>query len=115
MTTIQPLGDLTLEGGEVLPRLEVAFDDPRVFKQRDAPMADRKTVWLDFEEADEDPPALGRRLRNLGYADDALLVSLVLQRLVRRAPPDALARHWPGSAEGLDALRRVLRLTSAPR
>ncbi|QYG95626.1 DUF1232 domain-containing protein [Iamia sp. SCSIO 61187] len=51
----------------------------------------------------------------IGYADDALLVSLVLQRLVRRAPPDALARHWPGSAEGLDALRRVLRLTSAPR
>ena len=26
MTTIQPLGDLTLEGGEVLPRLEVAYD-----------------------------------------------------------------------------------------
>ncbi|MBA4607638.1 homoserine O-acetyltransferase [Aeromicrobium sp. Marseille-Q0843] len=26
MTTVQPLGDLTLEGGEVLPRLEVAYD-----------------------------------------------------------------------------------------
>ena len=67
-------GEGVLEAPNVpsLRRVEVAFDDPRVFKHRDAPMAYRKTVWLDFEDADEDLPALGRRLRNLGYPDDAL-------------------------------------------
>ncbi len=46
----------------------------------------------------------------LGWADDAIVVALVLRSVVRRAGPEALARHWPGSAEGLAALRRVARL-----
>ncbi len=43
----------------------------------------------------------------LGYADDAIVVALVLRSVVRRAGPDAVARHWPGTP---DALRAVLRL-----
>lgn len=46
----------------------------------------------------------------LGYADDAIIVALVLRSVVRRAGPDALARHWPGTPEGLTALRRLARL-----
>lgn len=46
----------------------------------------------------------------LGWADDAVVVALVLRSVVRRAGPEALARHWPGSAEGLAALRRLARL-----
>ncbi len=46
----------------------------------------------------------------LGHADDAIVVSLVLRSVVRRAGPEALARHWPGTADGLTALRRVARL-----
>lgn len=46
----------------------------------------------------------------LGYADDAIVVVLVLRSVVRRAGPDAVARHWPGTAEGLAALRQVARL-----
>lgn len=46
----------------------------------------------------------------LGYADDAIIVALVLRSVTRRAGPQALDRHWPGSAEGLSALRRVARL-----
>ncbi|NHT18481.1 YkvA family protein [Cellulomonas sp. IC4_254] len=46
----------------------------------------------------------------LGWADDAVVVALVLRSVVRRAGPDALDRHWPGSPEGLAALRRVARL-----
>lgn len=47
----------------------------------------------------------------LGYADDAVVVALVLRSVVRRAGPDALARHWPGTAEGLQL---VLRLAGLP-
>jgi uncharacterized membrane protein YkvA (DUF1232 family) len=46
----------------------------------------------------------------LGYADDAIVVALVLRSATRRAGPEALARHWPGSPEGLAAVRRLCRL-----
>lgn len=43
----------------------------------------------------------------LGYADDAVVVALVLRSVVRRAGPGALQRHWPGSPEGLAVLLRL--------
>jgi uncharacterized membrane protein YkvA (DUF1232 family) len=46
----------------------------------------------------------------LGYADDAVVVALVLRSVVRRAGPEAVARHWPGTPEGLAAVRRLARL-----
>ncbi|MFW3171756.1 DUF1232 domain-containing protein [Geodermatophilus sp. CPCC 206100] len=47
----------------------------------------------------------------LGYADDAVLVVLVLRSVVRHAGVDAVGRHWPGTADGLAALRRATRLS----
>ena len=46
----------------------------------------------------------------LGYADDAIVVAIVLRSVVRRAGADALTRHWPGTRDGLTALRRLARL-----
>ena len=46
----------------------------------------------------------------IGYADDAVVVAVVLRSVVRRAGTEALRRHWPGSAEGLDAVLRASRL-----
>ena len=43
----------------------------------------------------------------LGQADDLLVALLVLRSVVRRAGPDAVRRHWPGTDAGLDALWRV--------
>ena len=43
----------------------------------------------------------------IGYADDAIVVALVLRSVVRRAGSDAVARHWPGTPDGLVALRRL--------
>ncbi|MEP9364825.1 DUF1232 domain-containing protein [Nocardioides sp. CN2-186] len=43
----------------------------------------------------------------VGYADDALIVIWALRSITRKAGPDALDRHWPGSPEGLDALKRI--------
>lgn len=40
----------------------------------------------------------------LGVADDVLVVALVLRFAIRRAGPEAIRRHWPGSQEGLDTL-----------
>ena len=46
----------------------------------------------------------------LGYADDAIIVALVLRSATRSAGTDALAKHWPGTPEGLIALKRICRL-----
>jgi len=46
----------------------------------------------------------------LGYADDAIVVALALRSVVARAGPESIARHWPGSPDGLAALHRLLRL-----
>jgi uncharacterized membrane protein YkvA (DUF1232 family) len=43
----------------------------------------------------------------VGYADDAVIVAWTLRAVVRRAGAPALERHWPGSSEGLAAVRRL--------
>jgi uncharacterized membrane protein YkvA (DUF1232 family) len=43
----------------------------------------------------------------LGYADDAVVVAVALRSVTRRAGPQALDRHWPGTPEGLAAVRRL--------
>lgn len=42
-----------------------------------------------------------------GYADDVLIVAWVLRSVVRAAGPEALDRHWPGTPQGLDVVRRL--------
>ena len=46
----------------------------------------------------------------IGYADDAVVIALVLRAVVRAAGPVALERHWRGTPAGLAAVRRLLRL-----
>jgi uncharacterized membrane protein YkvA (DUF1232 family) len=49
----------------------------------------------------------------IGYADDAIIVCLVLRSVVRRAGPAAIRAHWPGTPDGLDALWRAAGLPNA--
>lgn len=43
----------------------------------------------------------------LGYADDAVIVALALRSVARHAGHEALERHWPGTPEGLLAVRAL--------
>ncbi|MCU1633549.1 MAG: hypothetical protein JWM61_2201 [Micrococcaceae bacterium] len=43
----------------------------------------------------------------IGYADDVVMIAVVLRAVVRRTGPDALQRHWPGSDGGLRAVRAL--------
>jgi len=52
----------------------------------------------------------------LGYADDAIIVAVVLRSVVRRAGIAAVRAHWPGSDDGFEALCRLTGLNgSSPR
>lgn len=43
----------------------------------------------------------------VGYADDAVIVAIALRSVVRRAGPEPLERHWPGTSRGLSVVRRL--------
>ena len=43
----------------------------------------------------------------VGYADDAIIVAIALRSVVRVAGPEALDKHWPGSPNGLTAVKRL--------
>ncbi|MGW4643161.1 YkvA family protein [Sphaerisporangium sp. NPDC004334] len=43
----------------------------------------------------------------LGYADDAIIVTVVLRTVVRRSGLEAVRRHWPGTDDGFTALTRL--------
>lgn len=49
----------------------------------------------------------------IGYADDVIIMAVVLRSVVRSAGPDSLRRHWPGTAAGLAVIERLAGL-SAP-
>jgi uncharacterized membrane protein YkvA (DUF1232 family) len=48
----------------------------------------------------------------LGYADDAIIVALVLRFAIRHAGRDAIERHWPGTPEGLASVLALAGATS---
>lgn len=43
----------------------------------------------------------------IGYADDVIIVALVLRSVVARAGVDAVRRHWPGTPPGLETVLRL--------
>ena len=82
----------------------------RLASDRSIPVATRLPVWLLLAYLVSPIDVVPDFVPVIGYADDAILTSLVLRRLVRRAGPDKLAEHWPGTTAGLDALRQLLRV-----
>jgi len=46
----------------------------------------------------------------LGYADDAIVIGLVLRSVIRRAGPEVVRQHWPGTESGLNTLARLCRI-----
>jgi uncharacterized membrane protein YkvA (DUF1232 family) len=43
----------------------------------------------------------------VGYADDIVIVALVLRAVVKHSGADAIERHWPGTPEGLAAVMKL--------
>lgn len=50
----------------------------------------------------------------LGYADDVIVVTLVLRSVVARAGIDAVRGHWPGTDDGFAVVCRLTGLPTLP-
>jgi uncharacterized membrane protein YkvA (DUF1232 family) len=82
----------------------------RIAADRAAPRGVRVRLWLLFAYLALPIDLIPDFVPVVGYADDAILVAAVLRSVVRRAGPDVVRRHWPGSEDGLATLWRVARL-----
>jgi uncharacterized membrane protein YkvA (DUF1232 family) len=47
----------------------------------------------------------------IGLADNAIVLIWALRSTIRIAGVEAVARHWPGSSEGLEVVYRAMRLS----
>jgi len=86
----------------------------RLATDKDLPRATRLPVWLLIGYLAIPIDLVPDFIPVLGYADDVILVAVVLRRLARRAGHDKLAQHWPGDPDGLRSLISVLRLPPSP-
>jgi uncharacterized membrane protein YkvA (DUF1232 family) len=85
----------------------------RLARDRSLPRGVRVRVWLLLGYLAMPIDLIPDFVPVIGYADDAVVVALVLRSVVRRAGVDALERHWPGTPAGLDALQRLVSVARA--
>ena len=56
---------------------------------------------------DQSRALMGNGRGVIGYADDVIVVALVLRSVVKGAGPDAVAEHWTGTPDGLALVKRL--------
>jgi uncharacterized membrane protein YkvA (DUF1232 family) len=101
----RPKGNLLGEALRLLPDLlrllRRLAGDPRV------PRAARVRLWVLLGYLAIPIDLVPDFVPVLGYADDVIIVTLVLRAVVRRAGAPVVRRHWPGTDDGLAALGRL--------
>lgn len=109
----KPKGSLAKDAVRLLP------DTLRLLRRLAAdptlPRGVRIRLWVGFAYLAFPLDPIPDFLPVIGYADDAIVVAMVLRSVVRRAGADAVRRHWPGTDDGLAVLWRVARLPGASK
>jgi uncharacterized membrane protein YkvA (DUF1232 family) len=79
----------------------------RLARDPAVPRATRVRLWLLLAYLAMPFDVIPDFIPVLGYADDAILVALVLRGVVRQAGAASVRRHWPGTPDGLRAVARL--------
>jgi uncharacterized membrane protein YkvA (DUF1232 family) len=108
----RPKGNLLGEAIRLLPDLLRLLQ--RVAGDPNVPRGARVRLWLLLGYRAIPIDRVPHFVPVLGYADDAIIVSLVLRSVVRRAGAPVVRRHWPGTDDGLAALTRLAGLKLRP-
>jgi uncharacterized membrane protein YkvA (DUF1232 family) len=101
----RPKGNLLGEAMRLLPDLLRLLR--RLAADSNVPQAARVRLWLLFGYLAIPFDLVPDFVPVLGYADDAIIVSLVLRSVMRRAGAPLVYRHWPGTDDGFAALARL--------
>ena len=109
----RPKGNLLRESLRLLPDLLHLIR--RLAADRSTPRAARVRIWLLLGYLAIPIDIVPDFVPVLGYADDAIILSLVLRSVVRRAGAPRVRRHWTGTDDGLAALSRLTGLQLGDR
>jgi len=101
----RPRGNLLGEALRLLPDLLRLLR--RLAGDASVPRAARVRLWLLLGYLAIPIDLVPDFVPVLGYADDAIVVSLVLRSVVRHAGAPVVRGHWPGTDDGLAALGRL--------
>jgi uncharacterized membrane protein YkvA (DUF1232 family) len=112
LLAVRPRGSLLKEALRLLPDLVRLLR--RLAADRTLPRGARVRLWLLLAYLAVPFDLVPDVIPVLGYADDAILVSLVLRSVVRRAGVERVRAHWPGSDDGFAALARLTGVAIAP-
>jgi uncharacterized membrane protein YkvA (DUF1232 family) len=105
LAAARPRGGALTEILRILPDLLRLV--ARLARDKALPRGVRVRLWLLLAYLASPIDLIPDFIPVLGYADDAIIVAAVLRSVIRRAGPDALARHWPGTPAGLAAITRL--------
>ncbi|GAA2724262.1 hypothetical protein CAE01nite_09500 [Cellulomonas aerilata] len=86
----------------------------RLARDRAVPRTTRVLLWLTLAYLAFPIDLIPDVVPVLGYADDAIVVTLVLRAVVRRAGEGTVERCWPGTPDGLAAVTRLTRARRRP-
>jgi uncharacterized membrane protein YkvA (DUF1232 family) len=93
------------EAARLVP--DVARLVSRLARDSEVPTGVRVRLWLLLAYLVSPIDLVPDVLPVIGWADDAIIVVLVLRTVVRRAGPELLDRHWPGTPTGLAVVRQL--------
>jgi uncharacterized membrane protein YkvA (DUF1232 family) len=106
LTIGRPKGSLLNESLRLLPDLLRLLR--RLSTSPDLPVGVRVRVGLLFVYLAIPIDLVPDFIPVLGYADDAIVVALVLRSVCRRVPLHKLRETWPGTNDGFAALCRLI-------
>ena len=109
----RPKGDLLKESLRLLPDLLRLLR--RLTTNRNLPTGVRVRVALLFVYLAIPIDVIPDFIPILGYADDAIVVVLVLRGVCRRVSVEDLREAWPGTDDGFAALYRLVRPAAVAR
>jgi uncharacterized membrane protein YkvA (DUF1232 family) len=104
----RPKGNLLQEALRLLPDLLRLVR--RLAADQGVPRGARVRLWLLLGYLASPIDLIPDFIPVLGYADDAVMVSLVLRSVIRKAGTQKIRDHWPGTDDGLRALGKVIGL-----
>lgn len=107
---VRPRGNLLVEALRILPDLLRLI--PRLAADKSLPRGVRVRLALLVVYLALPIDLIPDFIPVLGYADDAIIVSVVLRSVVRHAGLEAVRAHWPGTDDGFGVLARLTGLSA---
>ncbi|MFI2206966.1 YkvA family protein [Streptomyces sp. NPDC020192] len=114
LAVARPKGNILTEAVRLLPDLLRLIS--RLARDKSLPRRTRWRLWIVAGYLALPINLVPDFIPVLGYADDAIVVALGLRTVIRQAGAGALTRHWPGTEDGLNVIRRLAGLpATAPQ